>query len=454
MLDLKDISEKFIDSQISVCGWVRNHRRQKEMGFIDLYDGTKFGVLQVVYDMNTKNLDKVQNIKIGSAICVSGKLEHAFNDKNKFELLANDVELIADCDEDFPIQPKRHTTEFLREVAHLRMRTNLYQAICKERSKLAYAIHNYFNTRGYTYVHTPILTANDGEGAGNTFQVTTLLNNEKNCKELNFKEDFFGKKAFLAVTGQLEGETFAMAFKKIYTFGPTFRAENSNTKTHAAEFWMIEPEIAFCHLDELIKIEEDFLVNVIKEIKNTAKEELEFFDKFVSNGLLERLSNIEKGNFPVVSYKQAVEILEKHNDEFKLKAAYGEDIGREHEKFLTEKHFKSPVFIKDWPKEAKAFYMKLNDDNKTVAAVDLIVPNSGELMGGSEREVRLELLEERMRACHIPQTINWYKDLRRYGGCFHSGFGMGFERLIMLVTGVDNIRDVLPYFRTPGNCDF
>lgn len=315
MIDLKDISEKLIDSEISVCGWVRNHRKQKEMGFIDLYDGTKFGVLQVVYDLKTKNFDEVQNIKVGSAICVSGKLEHAFNDKSKMELLAKQVELVADCDEDFPIQPKRHTTEFLREVAHLRMRTNLYQAIFKVRSKLAYAIHNYFNSRGYTYVHTPILTANDGEGAGNTFQVTTLLNDKKGNEQLNYNDDFFGKKAFLAVTGQLEGETFAMAFKKIYTFGPTFRAENSNTKTHAAEFWMIEPEIAFCHLDELIKIEEDFLVNIIKEIKTTAKEELEFFDKFISNGLMERLNNIEKGNFPVISYKQAVEILEKHNDE-------------------------------------------------------------------------------------------------------------------------------------------
>lgn len=454
MLDLKDISKDEIGKKIEIFAWIRNHRKQKDMGFIDVYDGTKFGVLQVVYDIKTQDFDFVQSLKIGSAICVKGNLENAFNNSEKFELIAEKIDLVADCDEDYPIQPKRHTPEFLREVAHLRMRTNLYQAIFKVRSKLAFAIHNYFNSRGYTYVHTPILTANDGEGAGNTFQVTTLLNKNVGKEKLDYSNDFFGKKSFLSVTGQLEGETFAMAFKKIYTFGPTFRAENSNTKTHAAEFWMIEPEIAFCHLDELIKIEEDFLVNVLKEVLVSAKDELEFFDAYVSKGLLVRLNNILKGNFPVISYKEAVDILQKNNDEFKLKASYGEDIGREHEKYLTEKYFNSPVFIKDWPKEAKAFYMKLNSDQKTVAAVDLIVPNSGELMGGSERETDLKILNERMEILNIPQTINWYKDLRKYGGCFHSGFGMGFERLIMLVTGVDNIRDVLPYYRTPGNCDF
>ena len=452
-MDLKDLKD-LQEGKVEVCAWVRNHRKQKEMGFIDIYDGTCFGVVQVVYDNTLKDFEQIQKVNIGSAIKVCGTLQTAFNNKNKKEIVLQSLEVLADCEEDFPIQPKRHTVEFLREVAYLRPRTNLFQAVFKMRSKLAYIIHNYFNSRGYTYVHTPILTANDGEGAGNTFQVTTLLN-QKDTSKLDYSKDFFGKKSFLAVTGQLEGETFAMAFKKIYTFGPTFRAENSNTKTHAAEFWMIEPEIAFCTLDELIKIEEDFLVNIVKEVLAGSKDELEFFENFVEKGLIARLENIAKGNFPVITYHEAVTILKQHNDQFTLKAEYGEDIGREHEKYLTEVHFKSPVFIKDWPQEAKAFYMRLNPDGKTVAAVDLIVPNSGELMGGSEREERLDLLLKRMDELNIPKdSMDFYINLRRYGGCRHSGFGMGFERLIMLVTGVNNIRDVLPYYRTPNNIAF
>lgn len=452
-MDLKDLKD-LQEGKVEVCAWVRNHRKQKEMGFIDIYDGTCFGVVQVVYDNTLKDFEQIQKVNIGSAIKVCGTLQAAFNNKNKKEIVLQSLEVLADCEEDFPIQPKRHTVEFLREVAYLRPRTNLFQAVFKMRSKLAYIIHNYFNSRGYTYVHTPILTANDGEGAGNTFQVTTLLN-QKDTSKLDYSKDFFGKKSFLAVTGQLEGETFAMAFKKIYTFGPTFRAENSNTKTHAAEFWMIEPEIAFCTLDELIKIEEDFLVNIVKEVLAGSKDELEFFENFVEKGLIARLENIAKGNFPVITYHEAVTILKQHNDQFTLKAEYGEDIGREHEKYLTEVHFKSPVFIKDWPQEAKAFYMRLNPDGKTVAAVDLIVPNSGELMGGSEREERLDLLLKRMDELNIPKdSMDFYINLRRYGGCRHSGFGMGFERLIMLVTGVNNIRDVLPYYRTPNNIAF
>lgn len=452
-MDIKDIKQ-MEDGQVKVCAWVRNHRCQKEMGFLDIYDGTAFGVVQVVYDNSLADFEQIQKINIGSAVQVEGKLQSAYNDKNKKEIVASNITLLADCALDYPIQPKRHTVEYLREVAYLRPRTNLFQAVFKMRSKLAFAIHNYFNKRGFTYVHTPILTANDGEGAGNTFQVTTLLN-QKDTSKLDYSKDFFGKKSFLAVTGQLEGETFAMAFKKIYTFGPTFRAENSNTKTHAAEFWMIEPEVAFCTLDELIKLEENFLIEVIKDVMQSSKEELEFFDSFVEKGLIERLQNIVKGNFPVITYEEAVSILKPHNDQFSLKAEYGEDIGREHEKYLTEVHFKSPVFIKDWPKEAKAFYMRQNDDGKTVAAVDLIVPNSGELMGGSEREERLPLLEKRMDELHIPkENMQFYLNLRKFGGCRHSGFGMGFERLVMLVTGVNNIRDVLPYYRTPGNIAF
>lgn len=453
-IDLKDLKAEHVGQTITLLGWVKNHRKQKDFGFLDIYDGTKFGVLQVIYANTVKGYETISAFKIGSAVSVTGVITKGFKDENKLEMQLEEAELLADCDDDFPIQPKKHSVEFLREMAYLRPRTNLFQAVFRLRSKLAFAIHNYFNKHGFTYVHTPILTGNDGEGAGNTFQVTTLLNNGI-PKELDYSKDFFGKKAFLAVTGQLEGETFALALKKIYTFGPTFRAENSNTKTHAAEFWMIEPEIAFCDLDGLMKIEEDFLVGVLKEVMVTAKDEIDFFDKFVDNGTWERLNQTIKGNFPIISYNDAIELLIKHNDKFTLKAEHGGDIGREHEKFLTEEHFKSPVFIKDWPKEAKAFYMRTNPDNKTVAAVDLIVPTSGELMGGSQREERYDVLVSRMKELHIPtDSLDWYINLRRFGGGVHSGFGMGFERLIMFVSGVNNIRDVIPYHRTPNNMDY
>jgi asparaginyl-tRNA synthetase len=454
LIDFKDLNEKYIDQEITINAWVKNHRKQKEFGFLDIYDGTKFGTLQVVYDKSHQKWEQIQQIKVGSAVGVSGVVKPGLKDPSKLELVLTDVEVLGDCPDDFPIQPKRHTVEFLREVAYLRPRTNLFQAVFRLRSHLAFAIHNYFNKRGYTYVHTPILTANDGEGAGNTFQVTTLFNNGI-PSQIDWSKDFFGKKAFLAVTGQLEGETFAMAFKKIYTFGPTFRAENSNTKTHAAEFWMIEPEIAFCDLDQLMQIEQDFLVEVLKEVMVTAKDEIDFFDKFVEPGVWERLKNTVKGNFPIITYDQAIDLLIQNNHKFTLKAEKGGDIGREHEKFLTEEHFKSPVFVKDWPKDMKAFYMRVNDDGKTVAAVDLLVPNSGELMGGSQREERIDILVERMKQMHIPtDSLDWYINLRKFGGNKHAGFGMGFERLIMFVSGVNNIRDVLPYFRTPNNIDF
>lgn len=454
LLDLRDLNKEHIDQIVTIRGWVKNHRKQKDFGFLDVYDGTKFGVLQVIYENSHAKFEQIQTVKVGSAVEVTGKVLKGFKDENKLELSLTGFELLADCDEDFPIQPKKHSVEFLREVAYLRPRTNLFQAVFKLRSKLAFAIHNYFNQRGYTYVHTPILTANDGEGAGNTFQVTTLLSDGL-PKELDYSKDFFGKKSFLAVTGQLEGETFALAFKKIYTFGPTFRAENSNTKTHAAEFWMIEPEIAFADLNELMNIEEDFLVEVLKEVMITAKEEIDFFDAFVEKGIWDRLNNTVKGNFPRITYKDAIDLLIEHNDKFTLKAEQGGDIGREHEKFLTDEYYKSPVFVKDWPKDVKAFYMRVNDDNKTVAAVDLLVPNSGELMGGSQREERLDVLTSRMEQMHIPtDSLEWYVNLRRFGGGVHAGFGMGFERLIMFVSGVNNIRDVLPYHRTPGNIDY
>lgn len=457
LIDLKDLTSEYIGKEITIQAWVKNHRKQKDFGFLDLYDGTKFGVLQVVYDNTHPQFEQIASVKVGSGVQVTGKVLEGHKDKTKLELTLTDFELLADCTDDYPIQPKRHTVEYLREIAYLRPRTNLYQAVFKLRSRLAFAIHNYFNKRGYTYVHTPILTANDGEGAGNTFQVTTLLGDKVKVpvNELDYSRDFFGKKAFLAVTGQLEGETFALAFKKIYTFGPTFRAENSNTKTHAAEFWMIEPEIAFCELENLMNIEEDFLIEVLKEVMVTAKDEIDFFDTFVEKGIWEKLNNTIKGNFPRVAYNDAIDLLIKNNDKFTLKAEKGGDIGREHEKFLTEEYYKSPVFIKDWPKEAKAFYMRVNDDNKTVAAVDLLVPNSGELMGGSQREERIDILTQRMEELHVPTTsLDWYINLRKYGGVKHSGFGMGFERLIMFVSGVNNIRDVLPYYRTPNNIDY
>lgn len=457
LIDLKDLKSEHIGKEITLNAWVKNHRKQKDFGFLDVYDGTKFGVLQVVYENTNPKFEQIQKLKVGSGISVTGKVLEGHKDKTKLELTLTDFELLGDCPDDYPIQPKRHTVEYLREVAYLRPRTNLFQAVFKLRSRLAFAIHNYFNKRGYTYVHTPILTANDGEGAGNTFQVTTLLgdNVKVPVNELDYSRDFFGKKAFLAVTGQLEGETFALAFKKIYTFGPTFRAENSNTKTHAAEFWMIEPEIAFCDLNQLMDIEEDFLVEVLKDVMVSAKDEIDFFDAFVEKGIWERLKNTVKGNFPRVDYHDAIELLIKNNNKFTLKAERGGDIGREHEKFLTEEYYKSPIFIKNWPKEAKAFYMRVNDNNKTVAAVDLLVPNSGELMGGSQREERIDVLTQRMKDLHIPtDSLDWYVNLRKFGGVAHAGFGMGFERLIMFVSGVNNIRDVLPYFRTPNNIDY
>lgn len=457
LIDLKDLKSEYIGQEVTLNAWVKNHRKQKDFGFLDIYDGTKFGVLQVVYENTNPKFEQIQATKVGSGVQVTGKVLEGHKDKSKLELSLTDFELLADCTDDFPIQPKKHTVEYLREVAYLRPRTNLFQAVFKLRSRLAFAIHNYFNKRGYTYVHTPILTANDGEGAGNTFQVTTLLgdNVKVPVNQLDYSRDFFGKKAFLAVTGQLEGETFALAFKKIYTFGPTFRAENSNTKTHAAEFWMIEPEISFCDLEGLMNIEEDFLVEVLKEIMVTAKDEIDFFDNFVEKGIWERLNNTVKGNFPRVDYNDTIELLIKNNDRFTIKAERGGDIGREHEKFLTEEHYKSPVFIKNWPKEAKAFYMRVNDDNKTVAAVDLIVPTSGELMGGSQREERIDILTGRMKDLHVPtDSLDWYVNLRKFGGVRHAGFGMGFERLIMFVSGVNNIRDVLPYYRTPNNIDY
>ncbi len=456
MIDVKDLfTNDYINKEVSISGWIRNHRKQKEFGFIDFNDGTYFKNLQIVYDNSLKNFDEIQKLHIGSAITVKGKIIKSEGAGQSIEMKLISYTLEGDCPEDYPIQPKRHTREFLRDQAYLRTRTNLFGAVFRVRSVAAYAIHKYFQDNGYVYVHTPIITANDGEGAGQMFQVTTLdLDRIAKSGTVDYSKDFFNKKVGLAVTGQLEGETYALSYKKIYTFGPTFRAENSNTKTHASEFWMIEPEIAFCDLDGDMDIMEGMLKYVIKYVLDTCPEEMQFFDKFVENGLLEKLNKLVNSKFTRIDHEEVIKILKDAKVEWEFQPEYGQDIAREHEKYITE-YFNGPVFIKNWPKDIKAFYMKQNQDGKTVAAVDLEVPGAGELMGGSQREESYDKLVKRMQELGMKQDeLDWYLNLRKFGGCVHSGFGMGFERLIIYLTGVDNIRDVIPYPRTPGNCDY
>lgn len=448
---LKERLNELQGHEVCLQGWIRNHRKQKNMGFIDFYDGTCFKNPQVVYDSHIADFASVSTLHVGAAITVRGKVVPSYKDATTPEVQAEAIVLEGDCPEDYPLQPKRHSVEFLREIAYLRPRTRLFQAVFRIRSVASMAIHTYFQDRGYLYVHTPLITANDAEGAGNTFTVTTLPP-EKQGKE----EDFFGKPTSLAVTGQLEAETFAMAFSKVYTFGPTFRAENSNTKTHAAEFWMIEPEIAFCDIQQLMDIEEDFLKELVKTVLEKCGDELEFLDKFTGGGLLEKLQSLLKTPRAArVTHDEAITILREVKDRFQFEPKYGEDTAKEHEKYLTEEYFHGPVFVYNWPKDIKAFYMYQNDDGKTVAAVDLLVPGAGELMGGSQRETRYDLLTRRMDELNISkEAMYWYVNLRRFGGCTHAGFGMGFERLLIYLTGVDNIRDVIPYARTPLNCEF
>ena len=456
-IDLKELYEKekeLINKEITLKGWVRNHRKQKEFGFIDFYDGTCFKTLQIVYNNQLSNFEEITKIRIGSAIEVQGKLIESIGSGQSIEIEAINIILIGDAPEDYPMQPKRHTREFLRSLAYLRPRVNLFQAVFRVRSVAAYAIHKYFNEKGYLYVHTPLITSNDGEGAGDMFQVTTLDMEKINGKEIDYKKDFFGKKTSLTVTGQLEGETFAMAFKKIYTFGPTFRAENSHTQTHAAEFWMIEPEIAFCDLNGNMDVMEDMLKYVVKYVLDNCKDEMEFFDKFVEKGLIEKLNKLINSKFTRITHEEVITILKNADIKWDFVPEYGQDIAKEHEKYITE-YFNGPVFITNWPKDIKAFYMKLNEDGKTVAAVDLEVPGAGELMGGSQREENYDKLVERMNEMNVPtEELDWYLNLRKFGGCPHSGFGMGFERLLIYITGVENIRDVIPYPRTPGNCEY
>lgn len=455
--DLREIFENkdsYLDHDVKVQGWIRNHRKQKSFGFIDFYDGTVLSPMQIIYDNEMDDFDIVQNYRIGSAITVEGKLIKSPGANQDFEIKASKVILEGDCPEDYPLQPKRHSIEFLRDIAYLRPRAKMFQAAFKVRSVASLAIHTYFQERGYVYVHTPLITTNDGEGAGATFQVTTI-DYDKVKGEIDYSQDFFGRKSFLAVTGQLEAETFALSFKRVYTFGPTFRAENSNTKTHAAEFWMIEPEIAFCDLNQLMEVEESFLKYITQYVLDHASTEIEFLDKFVQKGLKDKLVKLTQSNIARVSHEEATKILIDSKENFENTPEYGNDLAKEHEKYLTEKHFNSPVFVYDWPKDIKAFYMRQNEDGKTVAAVDLLVPGAGELMGGSQREERYDVLLDRMKELHIPaDDLDWYLKLRKFGGCTHSGFGMGFERLLIYLTGLDNIRDVIPFPRTPGNCEF
>ena len=445
--------DEFLNKEITVHGWIRNHRAQKEFGFLDFSDGTTMEHLQIVYDKDTADFSHLQSLRVGSSIQVTGVLVKSEGKGQDVELKAKEVQLLGDCPEDYPLQPKKHTREFLRTIGYLRPRANLFQAVFRVRSVAAQAIHEYFQSHGYVYFHAPLITASDCEGAGEMFQVTTLPIEELKGK-VDYKKDFFGKRTSLTVSGQLQAETFATAFSKVYTFGPTFRAENSNTKTHASEFWMIEPEIAFCDLEGLMDIEEEMLKFVVSYVLEHCPKEMEFFDKFVEKGLLDKLHKLIDSKFTRVTHEEVITILKNSKEKFEYTPEYGEDIQKEHEKYITE-YFQGPVFITDWPKDIKAFYMKQNEDGKTVRAVDLEVPGAGELMGGSQREEDMDKLICRMNELHMDkEELDWYINLRKYGTCVHSGFGMGFERLLIYLTGVENIRDVIPYPRVPGSCEF
>ena len=459
-MDVKELYQNYsslMGSEVKLEGWIRNHRKQAHFGFIEFHDRTNFKSVQIVYEDFLENFEEITKYKIGSAIEVIGLVAPSEGKGQEFEIKARKVTLLGDCTDDFPIQPKRHTREFLREVAHLRPRTNLFQAIFRIRSVAAHAIHTYFQDRNYLYVHTPLITCADCEGSDQMFKISTLNFDKMPLDEdgkVDYSKDLFGKKSFITGSGQLHGETFAMAYKKIYTFGPTFRTENSNTKIHANEFWMIEPEIAFCDLNGLMDIEEEMLKFVVSYVLEHCKAEIEFCDKFVEKGLLDKLNNLVNSNFTRISHKEVVDILLKSGNKWEFKPDYLSDIAKEHEKYITE-YFNGPVFITNWPKDIKAYYMKLNPDNETVAAVDLVVPQAGELMGGSQREEDYNKLVSRMEELGVEKDgIDWYINLRKYGGCVHSGFGMGFERLVIYLTGVDNIRDAIPFPRTPKNCEF
>ena len=450
-------SEQFLNKEVKLGGWIRSIRGSKHFGFLVLHDGTFFKPIQVVYEEKLANFQEISKMNVGAAVLVEGILVPTPQAKQPFEIQATSVTLEGASAPDYPLQKKRHSLEYLRTISHLRPRTNTFQAVFRIRSMAAYAIHQFFQERGFVYVHTPLITASDCEGAGEMFQVTTLdLNNIPKDKEekVDFTQDFFGKPTNLTVSGQLNAETFAQAFRNTYTFGPTFRAENSNTARHAAEFWMIEPEMAFADLKDDMEVAESMLKYVISYVMENAPEEMDFLNQFVDKGLKDRLNHVLNAEFGHVTYTEAVEILEKHNDEFEYKVSWGTDLQTEHERYLTEEVFKRPVFVTDYPKEIKAFYMKLNQDGKTVAAMDCLVPGIGEIIGGSQREDDYDLLRKRMEEVGLDEeNYQFYLDLRKYGSTHHSGFGLGFERCVMYLTGISNIRDAIPFPRTVNNCE-
>ena len=455
-------TKKYINKDIVVSGWVRTLRSSKNFGFIEMNDGTFFKNIQIIFDTKLDNYTDITKLSISSSIQIEGKLVETEGAKQPFEIHAAKIEIINVAELDYPIQKKNTSLEYLRTVAHLRPRTNTFSATFRVRSLLSYAIHKFFQEKDFVYVHTPIITASDAEGAGEMFTVTAfdLANDLKGTpktddKNVDFNQDFFNKNAHLTVSGQLEAETYATAFRNVYTFGPTFRAEDSNTVKHAAEFWMIEPEICFADLNDDLDLAEDMVKYITKYVVDNAPEEIAFFDKFISPGLIDKLNTTINEPFGRITYTDAIKELEKHNDEFEYKVSWGVDLATEHERYLSEKIFKKPVFVTDYPKDIKAFYMKLNPDNKTVAASDMLVPGIGELIGGSQREDDFEKLTARMNELKMDQTNYWwYLDLRKYGSVPHAGFGLGFERMMMYVTGMQNIRDVIPYPRTPKNCEF
>ena len=459
--DVRTLSRNFADyadKEVTVSGWVRNMRDSKTFGFLVLADGTFFNPVQVVFNQDKiDNFDEVRKLNVGAAVYVTGTVVLTPEAKQPFEIQATKVEVEGKSTPDYPIQPKRHTMEYLRTQTHLRARTNTFQAVFRVRSLCAYAIHKFFQERDFVYVHTPLITGSDCEGAGEMFQVTTMdLNNIPKTEDgkVDFSQDFFGHATNLTVSGQLNGETYAQAFKNIYTFGPTFRAENSNTTRHAAEFWMIEPEISFADLEDDMQLAEEMIKFVINYVLEHAPEEMEFFNSFIDKGLLDRLHHVATSDFGRITYTDAVAELEKHNDEFDYKVSWGCDLQTEHERYLTEKIFGKPVFVTDYPKEIKAFYMKLNEDGKTVAAMDCLVPGIGEIIGGSQREDDYDVLLKRMQECGLKEEdYQFYLDLRKYGSSRHAGFGLGFERCVMYLTGMGNIRDVIPFPRTVCNCD-
>lgn len=460
LVHIKDLfkdTEAYIGKEIEVGGWIRSIRDSKTFGFIVLNDGTCFQTLQVVYHDTMENFAEISKCNVGAALIVKGTLVATPDAKQPFEIQATEVVVEGASASDYPLQKKRHSFEYLRTISHLRPRTNTFQAVFRVRSLVAYAIHQYFQERGFVYVHTPIITGSDCEGAGEMFRVTTLdMDNLPKTEDgkVDSSKDFFGKETNLTVSGQLNGETYAMAFRNIYTFGPTFRAENSNTTRHAAEFWMIEPEMVFADLEDNMDVAEDMLKYIINYVLEHAPEEINFFNQFVDKGLLERLHGVVSAEFGRVTYTEAIKLLEEHNDEFEYKVSWGCDLQTEHERYLTEQIFKRPVFVTDYPKDIKAFYMKMNDDNKTVAAMDCLVPGIGEIIGGSQREDDYDKLVKRMEEMELEkEDYGFYLDLRKYGSARHSGFGLGFERCVMYVTGMSNIRDVIPFPRTVNNCE-